>query len=439
MFYKLIYILPVITLLLFGLNSFFRKHTVQSYLLFVLTLLPLMSLKVTPEKYGAITVFDVTCIYALVFMFKEFSKINTSGKNEIYLILFILFISIVLLGGLASEFPDRAYRNTLKIIPIFIFGRFFITECAKDHAFHRKAIKALKISYFSALCFLFIQMIVGLKFTFYPSLGYNTIDPVSSIIRYPGVFFDSQASGQYLSMGSFLFLYFNDGAQKREKILSYLVVILAIIAITFAGSRSAFGGLAVGSLIVFLFAGKQYIKYGLAILVSGFCLFSLIDPQVGLFTRSKSLNQDYLFRLELWKEAYEVATEHPVLGIGAENYQAYVTKHIQDQYLEILPGEFMYFDQPENGYLKILVEYGFIGFTIFLLFIILPFIKGGILYAKNLIDNKVVFLFAALVCWLIAFNTVFSISDVRLLIMIASMLFLIICYPLKKTYHEELA
>jgi len=426
---KLIYILPGIALLLFALNIYFKGNTVQSCLLFILTLLPLMDLKITNEAWGGFKVFDAICVYSLVFLLKDFTTINRYNPNNFYFLLFVLFAIIVLLGGLASEFPSRAYLNFFKIMPIFIFARFFLTECYKDPNFQLKAVKGLKIAYLIALSFVLIQWVVGLRFTFYPQLNPNTIDPMFLIIRYPGMFYDSQASGQYLAMGSFLFLYNEKGASRNTHIFGYLVFIVAILGISMAGSRAAFGGFAVGLIVVFFMAAKQYRVYGLIVGILGYVVFTYISVQNGVFDRAKSLSDDFLFRQSIWKEAFEISKKHPLLGIGSGNYQNFVIRHAQGQYLELTDGQLVYFDQPENGYLKIMSELGFIGFGIFVLFLLVPLFKGFINYIKGIFDKRVAFFMACLISWAVAFNTVYSIYDYRILIMVVSMIVLIVSYP----------
>ncbi|WP_158828562.1 O-antigen ligase family protein [Mucilaginibacter lacusdianchii] len=432
----MIFILPVITLLLFVINVFYRGNSVQSCLLFVLTLLPLMDLKVTPEALGGFKTFDVISFYCLIFLLKEFITIDLSGRNNFYFLLFFTMVVIFLLGGLASEFPEKTYLKLVKFLPIFIFARFFLTEIYKDEDFLPKAIQALKVSYLTALSFLLVQWIVGLKFTFYPGLHPNTIDPIYHIVRYPGVFYDSQASGQYLAMGSFLFLYIEDGASRKTYIFNYTVFALSILAINLAGSRSAFGGFAIGVMISFFLAARKYRIYGAVALVAAYLIFTGVAIHTGVFDRTENLSEDFLFRQSIWKKAFEISQKHPYLGIGSGNYQSYVTRHAQDQYLEIEDGQLVYFDQPENGYLKIMVELGFIGFFIFMLYLLVPLAKGFIQYIKGFVDNRIAFFMASLISWIVAFNTVYSIYDYRLLIMVTSMIVLIVSYPAKAYYYE---
>jgi len=441
---NLIFILPVVTLLLFLLNVlFYGGNNVQSCLIFILCFLPLMNLKITKEAWGGFRTFDAITFYCIIFLFKDFIKFNIKNNGRFYFLLFIMLSIVIILGGLVSEFPNNPYFNLVRVVPIFIFCRFFILECKKDPEFHRKAIRALKVSYLVCLGFLFVQMIVGLRFTFYPELHNNVVDPDFNMIRYPGIFYDSQVSGQYLAMGSFLFLYAEEGWTRKRLWLNYLIYPLALAGVFFAGSRSAVGGLSVGLIFVFLFAGKQFRMYRaiiIVLLIIG-ALFALSppasSPQQGIIGRTANASQDYQFRQSLWKEAFGIAEKYPFLGVGYGNYQSYVMKYAQDQYLEIEPGTFLYFDQPENGYLKIAVELGFIGLALVMLFILVPLVNGLVYYVKGITDKRSVLLMASLVTWLVAFNTLYSISEARILIMVASMTVLIIAYPLKKLHVYE--
>ena len=398
-----------------------------------------MDQKITPEAWGGFKVFDVISFYSLIFLIKEFLTISLRSRNNYYFVLFVAFILIFLFGGLASAYPGKTYLNLIKILPIFIFARFFLIECYKDYSFHVKAIKAIKISFLLAVGFLIIQVVIGLKFTFYPSLHPNTIDPIFKIIRYPGVFYDSQAHGQFLAIGSFLFLYTKDEIFKKKPYINYIIFIIIVIGIILAGSRAAFGGFVVGLIIVLFLAAQKYRVYGIifALLAAG--MFMLIAPKSGVFDRAENLSEDYLFRQSIWKEAFEISKAHPYLGIGYGNYKSYIKKYAQNQYLEIEDGELVYFDQPENGYLKIMVELGFIGFAIFMLFLITPIVKGFLNYFKNIYDAKIACFIASLMSFIVAFNTVYSIYDNRLLLMMTSLIILLIAYPTKETQPKEIS
>ncbi|MFD0766881.1 O-antigen ligase family protein [Mucilaginibacter lutimaris] len=396
-----------------------------------------MNLKVTTEAWGGWKTFDVITYFCLFTLLKDFLVIDRLNKTNFYFVLFILFAVIVIISGLASEFPDQAFLNLFKILPVFIFARYFVKECHINPSFITRAVKALKISYSIALVFIFIQWVVGLRFTFYPELGPNTFDASLNLIRYPGVFYDSQASGQYLAMGSFVYLYNSKKASRRTLIINYSLFALSLAGIFLAGSRAAFGGFVAGLLIIFFITANRFRIYGIVLFLALFLTYTFVSPNKGVFARTGSLSEDYLFRRSIWQKAIDISKEHPYLGIGPENYQKYVMRHAQDQYLEINEGELLYFNQPENGYLKIMVELGFTGFFIFMMFLITPALRGVYYKLKGWADFRISFFVASLVCFLVEFNTVYSIWDIRILLVVVSMIVMIISYPLSSIDNEN--
>src|SRR5690606_4638188 len=120
-----------------------------------------------------------------------------------------------------------------------------------------------------SLLFLLVQVIVGLDFTWYPTLNPNIADSASKFIRFPGVFYDPQSHGQYLALGSFLFLISPSESKRKTIIINLFIFVIAIVAISLTGSRSAFGGFAIGLFLVFILLGKRYIHYAIAFSVIG--------------------------------------------------------------------------------------------------------------------------------------------------------------------------
>ncbi|MCQ6956323.1 O-antigen ligase family protein [Mucilaginibacter aquariorum] len=397
-----------------------------------------MDLKITKEAWGGFKTFDAISYYCLIFLLKDFLTIDKKNRTNFYFVLFVLFSVIVLIGGLASEFPDKTFLNLVKIFPVFIYARFFIKECYLDPSFQARAVKAVKISYTAALIFLFIQWVVGLRFTFYPELGPNTFDATLNLIRYPGVFYDSQASGQFLAMGCFVFLFNAKDATKKNLSINYILFALSITGIFLAGSRAAFGGFIVGLLVVFFMAANKYRIYGVFLIFIVAAAYMFVAPNKGVFARTANISEDYLFRKSIWEKAIEISKEHPYLGIGMENYQKYVMRHAQDQYLEINEGELLYFSQPENGYLKIMVELGFTGFIIFMFFLTVPVITGMIYKIIGWVDYRISFFVASLICFLVEFNTVYSIWDNRILLLVVTMIALIVSYPMTPVKNDEI-
>jgi hypothetical protein len=427
------YILPFVTLLIFGFV--FHKSTpnkegatVRTYLLFVLYMIPFMDLPVVKAAFGGYKTFDALSYYSCIVLFDKFITTSFYKHKTYYSFLFLNLTLIVLVGSLLSEFQNESLLLFFRLFPVFIYARFLILECLSHPSFYLKVIRVLKISYLISMCFLLVQLIVGVQFSFYTKLHGNAFGLGDSAIRYPSYFYDSQTYGQFLALGSFIFLYIDNEIKKNSTVINYSFFVASVFTLILVGSRSAFGGFGVGLVFLFLFAGSRFRKYGIITVILSASIYAILSPTSGIFSRTENVDEDLKIRSSIWQQAYEIAEAHPYFGIGNGNFQKHTQHYVQGLYLDD-EFEYIYFDQPENGYLKILSEFGFIGFGIFLLFFLTPITKALILNLKNNFNDKIIILAAGLVSWLVSFNSFYSLSDNRVLIMVATFLVLIITYP----------
>lgn len=420
----LLYFIAFLTFVIF-LVLFFRKPKVETYILFVLYAFPFLDLKLLPVYLGYLRVFDAITLIGVLILLKEFLAFSLPIKYLNYFIFGIIFCLLSIISGVNAEFGFQNYYFYYPIFTIFIFVRFLFVYCEKG-VDQWKIINAFKTAYIFALVFMTLQFIFGIQFTLTANVGVNVFNEETGVIRYQGIFGDSQLNGQFLAMGSFIFLLFQQNISLQKKYLNYCGFVLGILYLILAGSRSAVGGFLVGLLLLFVLSNLRVKVYGLFlgfIAISGLFLFA---PDNAIFSRSGNLSNDFDFRQSIWEETLIIIKNHPFLGVGLGNFQEFTSKYNQDLYLEIAPGDFLFFTQPENGFLKILAEHGIIAFAIFSLFFIIPFLNvaKGIFFQS--INKKTYYLIAALCSWLIAFNTVYTLTDYRILLSIALILFLII-------------
>mgnify|MGYP003686037289 CR=1 FL=1 len=416
------YVIALFTILLF-IVLFFRKPKIETYVLYVLITLPFLDTKILPLAFGFVRSFDVITLIALAFLLKEFFLFDYKIKYKVYLILGILILLFSLLSGLNSEFGFSTYYAYYPLFTIFIFIRFLFLYSNKVNGSNWKILKALKTGYLIALIFMTVQIVVGPNFSLYSGLGLNVLNEETGIIRYSGVFAESQFNGQFLAMGCFIFLIIPTSISKSKQLLNYFGFTLSMFYLLLAGSRSAMGGFLIGLILLFIFSDLRIKIYGVLLGVFALISFFIVAPDNGIFSRADNLGDDLDFRQSIWEESYDIFQEYPILGVGLGNFQDFTLKYKQDLYLEISPGEFLYFTQPENGYLKILTEQGSVVFLVFSLFFLIPFLQ----FAYNVFWIKAnptaKYLIAALLCWLTAFNTVYSLSDYRLLLVVSTILF----------------
>lgn len=426
----------VVLCAVYFMYSLISKPNTRTYLLLFLYLFPVMDFTIVPGTYGAFQLMDVLNVFSLVVLF---SKVNTPEKKPgIYMIyagLFFVFTALILVGALISEFKGGSLLQMAKFFPIFIYAKFLIDECFNDPGFLKDVIKLIRISCFIAMGFLAIQLVVGLQFTYYEQLNQNAYAVDEGGRRYPGFFQDSQANAQFLSMSSFLFLFSFD-EKLKVPLKNFFFFLLVMVSMFLTGGRSGLGGFVIGMGLLFLLAGRKY-----ALLFAGAIAFGLLAKFVLadyflVFNRQEGVSDSFATRYELWERAYEIFKSNPLFGIGIGNYLDFVTLHDQEQYA-ILDDEILYFLQPENGYLKLLTEFGIISFSLFMLFVLIPIVRGVVLYFRNKFDHQVILLIASLVSWLVAFNTVYSILDKRIFIMVTTLTCLILTYPKKQLPEHE--
>lgn len=419
------YILALITIIVFVV-LIVRKPQVETYILFVLTVLPLMDTKILPLEYGFIRTFDVVTILALLVLNKDFLILDQKIQHKTYLVLGILFCCFTIISGLHSEFGFATYYDYYPILTIFIFIRFLFIYCNHSTKQQWLALNALKKGYVIALAFMTAQLLFGIQISLYSNIGLNVFNEDTGLIRYPGIFSESQFNGQFLAMGSFIFLILKKNIYQKNRYLNYFGFGISVSYLLLAGSRSALGGFIVGMAFLFLLSNIRVKLYGIIVGIISLAALFIVAPDNGIFSRADNLGDDFDFRQSIWAETHEIIKEKPLLGIGLGNFQEYTLKHNQGLYLEISPGEFLYFTQPENGYLKILVEHGGLAFVTFFLFFIIPFYKIAQHIFWQIENKNVLYLIAALGSWLTAFNTVYSLSDYRILLTVTTLLFYLI-------------
>lgn len=388
----------------------FKNGTVESYLLFIVYVLPLMDLKLVPFDYGNLKVFDFITLLTLGICYRGFFR--KPPVSAVIVVLLVLFGIVLILGSIASEFPQRALLTLISVATPFIFCRFLFTQISKDPEFIIQFFRGVKFACVVAIGFVIMQVVAGPQhFTFYSMLNQNVLGEQST--RYPGFFMDAQLSGVFFAMISFVWLLsFSDTRQFSSKQLLLFTITLGGLMMT--GSRSPMIGVA-GALVFMLILFHGNFRYQLLRFVAlGGVAAILAFATTNVFHRFNDMDESISFRQNIWDGALDIFKEHPVLGIGSNNYKAYVERHAQGQSILLEGNEVLYLDFPENGYLKLLVEWGIIAFVLLMLIILAPLY--GLLrnyFAGYKVSLSVVF-GAMIICWAISNVSVYTLSDVRI-------------------------
>ena len=174
-------------------------------------------------------------------------------------------------------------------------------------------------------------------------------------VRYMGIFFNPNEFSIIMVLGFSVFLF-----QQNKSFLVYLLMLGFLVFVFLSGSRSAIIGIVL-SIIMFYRQQKISLTPLISFLVIAGVFFLIFDDNSSALSRFFDKTLFYNRQLE-YIYAIETLMQKPFFGYGLKNY-AFIDKNVID------------FENPidfgaHNGYLSLLVQYGFIfGALIFSLLI----------------------------------------------------------------------
>lgn len=225
------------------------------------------------------------------------------------------------------------------------------------------------------------------------------INPQSDFIRYMG-------SGGFFIMFTFP-LFFLTRLNKIIKVNDVFFV-FSLIPLLLSFRRSAY--MALIAAIIFLVIVYYKLNWKIIvfpILISGIILFvandiKLMGGIVDRFISALTPQNDFTFlsRISYWLGAYRMFLDHPIIGIGLNQFPAYFDSYVSSEFTW-QKVDITYAMVANNDYLQYLATTGIIGFVIiyyFLLGILLKFFKIVFHYI-----NAYASYFAFMACLIIGF------------------------------------
>lgn len=414
-----------------GYMLFTKEKTNLAYIKYMLYAYPFLGIDLLPSLFS-FNIFDFLTLSFFFFLYRRYG--NNILTSPVYVNLFVLFI-LLIFGGI--YFSEQVTRETgTAILQLFSITA-FILMLYQVLLFEKNA-KAeiylgLRFMLLFSFVFLLLQYIIGPGFSFAKSENINVAG--GEAIRYPSFFQDPQKYAQFLSVLSFLVLVPAQNEELRNKKLSILLAILSVCALLLTGGRAGLGGWLVG-MILLAFLGNQIYRTQLILVLLALGSFAYaFQDQLPIFKRA-DLESSYIFRQMIWNDALAIHLNHPWLGIGIGNYANYVSLHNPDQFW-IHNNEITFYDHPESGYLKLLVEFGLPAFGLLLFMILFTLYKNIQVYTKTKLIEYILYT-AAIVSWLIGFYTVYSLGDIRIKILIALVLVLSVASNKSKTIAKSI-
>lgn len=343
-----------------------------------------------------IKVFDIKFIefvgfIGLMYYFKKLNRVE-----NLILIFFFIFFLITIARNQFFTFPEFTYHNPLKDPYIITFSRFIeyascigiavlvrIEFSKYDISLHPRLVEIFIIFNVISICFMLIFYILEVFGLNFMNLSYG------SNYRFKGFFFEGGPWGLY---NAFLIgvVYFCNVSKK------YLISALFFVVIILARSKAGFVAV---SLLLLLALFQQY-RYKLSF-VSFKWIFtlSILLPLFSIFFYyMSSIYLDYILNKEYLKLVIsndpthywviggrvpgffiikEMVSANPLFGIGMGNYQLLRNS---TEFLNIFPVTFLWDYHGFGGLVDLIVEFGIIGFFIFIGILLYAFRSKSIFY-----------------------------------------------------------
>ena len=264
-------------------------------------------------------------------------------EGQLGIALFVL-MGTVFLSVLCSDNPGRGLRVFIDYYGYRMLGLYAILLLVKD----RKRILTI------AVC-------VAVSFTI------NNV-AILHDFRADG-FVPYMTAGGFLSMlvPSLLFLLMEGSLGQRYRLPLGFLMVLSVVALLLNGTRGAWIAVAVSCVVIGGMAVQRRRKFFLGILAAALVFVAVFSVSPILANRLASIGdmqlQSNTERILLWKSAFHMFEDHPVLGVGfsrfREEYQGgYILPEAKEPYL----------GHAHNNIMHMLAECGFLGVVALLFF-----------------------------------------------------------------------
>ena len=284
-----------------------------------------------PKYYPMVLLCIVVALFCTMF-----NKIKFRLEHSCTLVLFAI-ACIHLPQTMLYESYQKAYSLLILITMFFLF-----TLYKPD----KKQIRFLSSSFIisgAVLCFLILVLrkTEGSRYTV-QILDFEFMDPnfLSAYLIFPAL------------------LCFNRVFHSENKLLYSVLSFLMFVAVLLTGSRAAMLALGSGIFIVVPKADKKFMFSLLLVLVLCAAIYFVIPEALKERFFSDTYNDDSnLKRLNMWRETLYVISLHPFIGESLAGSQEIVVRTLGGRYLA------------HNSYLELLLKFGIIGFSSFLVII----------------------------------------------------------------------
>lgn len=287
-----------------------------------------------------------------------FKKSLMRVKSDFLMLSLIFFNATMYLSVLVASNKNIALGSSIRFT-MYLFIFYCITYNIRNKKYLNLLINTLIITNLLISIITIHQLFLSIStgiFTTNTSNIFSTLENRNNL-------------GTYLILSIFIvFSSIINSKNIRLRVFYSIVFITQIASIIACQSRNALIAMVIGAFIMTIMYNKRYLIFSIILPIILFIipesrlrLLQIFDP-----TQNNS-------RIKLWETTLYMIKEHPIMGIGFENYSLLYT-----EYLEKYPDLKVWYEyiayHPHNAFLKFQVELGILGTIAFVLFLLSIFI-----------------------------------------------------------------
>ncbi len=293
-------------------------------------------------------------------------RIEEKGLNMKIFWVWLMFLSISIISFLVSIDYMSSIREVVRFLSIFSFfilGSILINSASN-------LTKILKAILISAL----IPSLIGIYHIIYSgSIFADQEGRLAATFAHPNMlafylFF-------VIAIALFIFLY---GFKKN--ILSYFYAFLGLlffVPLVATYTRGAWLALILFLIVIGVFKFRKILIISILFFILIYASVSSLQSRVNNSFEVNDYDSSISWRLELYKDLWKYSQDRPWLGYGLDNASLVIAAN-RDPHLGSI--------EPHNDYLKVLLETGYIGLSIYLIFLITLILE---LFKKHKLDQPI--------------------------------------------------
>jgi len=319
----------------------------------------------------------VLIVAMVIYLVREISletssyKLQRLNALDYSLLLVVLF---ELLSFTFSTYPPNSFQWLMEICFLFLF--YNLVRFNLKHEYQRVALYifitlcALCLAYLGILNLIRLQQRLS-------SLGYTDLTDFRNLIWFlnpVGISIGEWVTVLFvmLPFPVILFIKYRQKLWVRIVTLACVVAIVFTISITFI--RGAYIALAayfvIGTILFYvykIFPLKKILLFNVVVLgLLVICMLPFARPAITTLSILKTASQSRSLeaRRSIWKNSLDIVKQHPILGIGANNFaMQYVAYNDSGS-------DSAFVIRPFNYFLHILIEKGIVGLVVYLLLLV---------------------------------------------------------------------